>query len=393
MRSISITRSLRPSGVLLTAGVCVAISLGACADSRSSSNKRVMSRRVAPAQMPERGSPRETAAASLSLREREEPVRHTDIPTRPSLVTTAQLREHSIGILMDLVKNGLPEEKANALEGLRFADGRLSQVAGDALHDPAPGVRGVAALALAKARSCGLSDEVSLLLSDRSPIVRASAMLSLWRCGNRVDPTPLAAMLNSSNPRERAQAAWVLGEMGERSAVALLRDAAKQTVRRASLGANRAVDLQIAEARVKLGDDEALSEIRTALLPARNEDLEATALAAQIAGDLQDREATNALIGLVEFKDSEGKPMPPEVRLAAVAALAKLGQPKGGAIAVEYTGAAKPEIRSQAVLALGVMRNPEYLPTMEKMLDDPSGQVRAAAAMAILQASDPRSGH
>jgi hypothetical protein len=49
------------------------------------------------------------------------------------------------------------------------------------------------------------------------------------------------------------------------------------------------MELQISEARVKLGDEEALIDIRAALFPARSEDLEATALAAQIAANCAPR--------------------------------------------------------------------------------------------------------
>lgn len=302
----------------------------------------------------------------------------------------AELRNRSVSVLLTLARSGTAEEKAHAIEALRFSEPDLARLAPEALLDSSPGVRGVTAMALAKSRSCAATAEVSQLLSDRVPQVRASAILSLWRCNRRVDPTPLAGMLRSKNPQERAQAAWVLGEMGEESALSMLQEAARDSMKRVSAGAARVTELQIAEARVKLGDEDALTDIRTALLPARNEDLEATAFAAQILGDLNDRGATNSLIALAEYKDNSGKMMPPEVRLAAIGALAKLGQPKGGPLAMELADHADISVRSQAAAVFGVLRSTEYLPTLEKMLDDSSGKVRAAAAMAILQTAGSR---
>jgi HEAT repeat protein len=302
----------------------------------------------------------------------------------------AELRNRAVSVLLTLARSGTAEEKAHAIEALRFSEPDLARLAPEALLDSSPGVRGVTAMALAKSRSCAATAEVHQLLSDRTPQVRASAILSLWRCNRRVDPTPLAGMLRSKNPQERAQAAWVLGEMGEESALSMLQEAARDSMKRVSAGAARVTELQIAEARVKLGDEDALTDIRTALLPARNEDLEATAFAAQILGDLNDRGATNSLIALAEYKDNSGKMMPPEVRLAAIGALARLGQPKGGPLALELSDHADVAVRSQAAAVFGVLRSTEYLPTLEKMLDDPSGKVRAAAAMAILQTAGSR---
>lgn len=310
--------------------------------------------------------------------------------TSPAGVALARLRSQAVEVLMSLVRSGSAEEKAHAIEALRFAPAELSQVAPEALVDLSPGVRGVTAMALAKSRVCTAVPELHQLLTDKSAQVRASAILALWRCERKVDPTPLAGMLKSNQPQERAQAAWVLGELGEESALPMLEEAAREALKRISAGAARVMDLQIAEARVKLGDEDALTDIRTALLPARNEDLESTALAASILGDLGDRGATNSLVYLVEYKDTAGKTMPPEVRLAAAGALAKLGQPQGGKLAEEFSHHADASVRAQSAAVLGMIRSTEYIPTLEVLMADQSGRVRAAAAMAILQTADSR---
>lgn len=60
----------------------------------------------------------------------------------------------------------------------------------------------------------------------------------------------------------------------------------------------RLLQLQLAEAMVKLGEDDQIATIRAALYPSRPEDLEATALAVQIIGQVKDRGSIDELIYL-----------------------------------------------------------------------------------------------
>jgi HEAT repeat protein len=357
--------------------LCLGLAVGACSSgpSRTARSTRSTTR------------PKTTTSAQ-SRPEAAQPTRKVAEPR----ATIADIREQATVQLVTLARNGSPEERANAIEGLRFAEGRLAGIAPDALHDPSPGVRAVTCSALAKSKVCSCADLVRPLLNDGSKMVRASAILSQWKCGRQPDPSFLAEMLQSPQPTERAHAAWVLGEMGESSARVMLAEAARDTVKRAAPTAQKILDLQIAEARVKLGDDAALTDIRTALQPTRTEDLESTALAAQIVGDLRDRPSTNALIELIEFKDDQGRAMPGEVRLSAAAALAKLGQPKGAYLAQEFLANDSTPLRAQAALLYGALGLSEHLPTLSALLNDPAPQVRIAAATAILQLSQQSPG-
>lgn len=306
-------------------------------------------------------------------------------PTQRDPAIIVQMRERALMLLSAAAGGATPEERANALEALTLAPGRLNTVIGQSLTDPNPGVRGVAAMAVGRARLRSATALVQPLLSDPSPLVRSAAIYALLRCEQPVDATPLAEMLMDSDPLVRAQAAFVLGELGEPSALGPLRDAARRSLPRASPAAVRLMDLQIAEARIKLGDDTALVDVRTALFPARPEDLEAVALAAQIAGQVGDRSSIDRLVFLTAEWDRDRRPMPAEIRLAAAASLAKLGRRQGSFIADIYRKNEQDTLRAHAAVVYGETGWPENLDVLNEMLQDPSGRVRVAAAAGIVK--------
>jgi HEAT repeat protein len=299
----------------------------------------------------------------------------------------ASLRERALTLLANTAAGGSPEERANALEALVPTPARLAAAAEPALRDDNVGVRSVAALAIGKAKAASVAPKVKPLLQDTSPFARASAIFALKRCGVPVDPTPLAGMLADPSPRVRAHAAWILGELGEASALGPLSEAQKDAPPRANPSEVRVLDLQIAEARVKLGDPAGLADVRAALFPARAEDLEAAVLATQICGQLHDTQATNRLIDLAGEKDPSGQPLPGELRMGAAMALHQLGQKQGlgSSIAREYFAGGQEALRAMAAHLMGATQQPGNLQILARMMEDPDGRVRVAAASAIVK--------
>ncbi|MBY0312271.1 MAG: hypothetical protein K2W85_09395 [Phycisphaerales bacterium] len=302
----------------------------------------------------------------------------------------AALREKALELLTNAALSGADEERANAIESLAMTPGRLSGVAETALQDRNVAVRTVAAMAVGKAQVKQLAGKVRPLLSDNSPFVQAAAIYSLRRCGVGADPTPLAGMLFDPSTRVRAHAAYILGELGDKSALGPLRDAHKQGggFGRSNGGELRVSDLQIAEARIKLGDKNAVSDIRSALFPARPEDLEATILAIQIIGQVKDAPSINRLIDLTQVRDPSGQDQPGEVRMAAAMALARMGQPHGSSIAREFFAGGSEALRAQSAHLFGETKRPENLAVLKRMMEDPDGRVRVAAATAIVKVTD-----
>jgi len=300
-------------------------------------------------------------------------------------LSDAQLREQCIGILTTALGASQPEQVGNAIEGLLQAPARLEPSLARLLTNESPAVRAIAAKAIARGKLANAAESTRPLLTDPVSIVRSAAIFALAANGLKVDPTPLATMLKTGQPRERAEAAYILGELGNTSAVTLLRDGASTPMPRADAVEARLAYLQMAEAMVKLGEDSAINEVRAALYPARPEDLEATVLAAQIIGQVKDKQSAAQLIYLTADKDPMGNPYPAEVRLQIAGSLAKLGNSRGVYIADEFAKSAKPVLRAQAVSVYGETRQREFLAKATAMINDPDGIVRIYAATAVLK--------
>jgi HEAT repeat protein len=303
-------------------------------------------------------------------------------------VARATLREKALTFLGSAAASGPPEERGNAIESLQTSPARLYPILDTALTDPTIGVRSVAAMTVGRAKLDAAAPKVRPLLNDSAPQARASAMFALRMCGEPVDLTPMAGLLNDPDLRVRSQTAFLLGELGEPSALGLLRDSARSSVAKAAPSEVRLWDLQLAEARVKLGDEGSLQEIRAALFPAKPEDLEATALACQILGQVKDQLSINRLIVLTAVQDDSKQFMPAEIRLGAAAALARMGQRQGSYIADQYRANPKDALRAQSAYVYGETRQIENLPTLAEMMNDPIGRVRVSAAAAIVKITE-----
>lgn len=318
----------------------------------------------------------------------------TSIPAEggppPDAIELSQARERAISQLERLAQHANPQVRGNALEGLLEAPGRSSEWLRRGLQDESPGVRAIALMGVGKAGRADLAEDAAFLLRDRSPWVRLGAAYALAANGDtRAMPLIARVLLESDDPRLRAQAALVLGELGNKSAVPLLREALARDMPLAPAGQRRLMALQMGEAMVKLGEQEQIQPIRAALYPARPEDLEATALAARILGEVGDHASENQLALLTARLDDRGNMLPPEVRLSAIYALAQLGRTQGDVFALAYLDDSTPAVRGLAALCLGEIGKPEHLASLEPLLADPDPAVRVHAAAAVVRLTRP----
>ncbi|MEO1008526.1 MAG: HEAT repeat domain-containing protein [Planctomycetota bacterium] len=305
-------------------------------------------------------------------------------------IERSQARERAIAALERYAGDPNPVVRGNALEGLLEAPGRASPVLRRALNDESPGVRAIALMAIGRAERASLLDDAEPLLRDPSPYVRLSAVYAM--AANRAPrqmSTLADAVLEADDPRLRAHAAVILGELGNESALPLLRQAARRPMRLADPVQLQLMRLQMGEAMVKLGDEAQVHPLRAALYPARPEELEAAALAARILGEVRDRGSVDQLILLTAKEDETGRKLPPEVRLSAVYALAEIGQPQGFFIAEEYLAHPSPQVRALAALSLGRTGQARHLPVLEGMLADADPAVRVHAAAAVVRLTRP----
>lgn len=306
-------------------------------------------------------------------------------------VDRVALRERAMKALAEAAASGDPRIRANAMEAAGLAAARNADVLRAGLKDQSQAVRSVAAMTIGESRLLTLTSEVSPLLEDPSPFVRCSAVYALVKCGQEVDRRALSlSLLDDPSTRVRSHAAFILGELGDPSALPLLRQSLRQKPTRASQIEVNLFQLQVAEALVKLGDEEQLEPLRAALYPSRPEDLEATALAVQILGTVQDKRSIDQLIYLSATRDEAGQMMPAEVRLAIASSLAKMGLKQGDFIADEFSRNQQATLRSQAAYVYGETGTPTNLGVLAAMLADSESAVRVAAAAAVVKISDDR---
>ena len=296
------------------------------------------------------------------------------------------LHDAAIDVLLRAAASTNELLRANAIEALHHAPAELEPVVRRGVVDENRGVRFVAAMTIGTFRMEHLARLLEPLLSDESLSVQASAIFGLKRCRQRVDPTPLSAMIVSDDPEVRGNAALVLGELGDPSAAPMIRQAVGKGMQRANEARVKIVNLQMAEAMVKLGLESEIEAIRAALwVPP--EQGEIVAVACMICGRLKDGRAVADLIRLAR----RGRFLQPaEVRMAATWALARIDPTRVTIdVPMEYTSIEQYQLRAQAALTLGEVADPAALPTLATMLDDPNPLVRVAAASAILQVQQP----
>jgi HEAT repeat protein len=313
---------------------------------------------------------------------------------RASVSSWAALRAHAIeasarneGLLRELAPRGLVDEN----RGVRFVTCMAISESKLLTQGAADAPRAQAALRTQAANRAQGELDVDLcvlvrpLLSDESASVRAAAMLALTRCGVDVDLTAIAGMLQDADPEVRANAYLVLGELGNRSAVPLIRESLGQGMKLVNPIRARLVDLTAAEALVKLGDEREIEPIRAALF-APPEQSELTSVACDAIGRLRD-EVSRPMLERLLGASGESKRLP-EVRLSAARALVRIGAPAAAGLAVarEYLGSTDARVRAQTAALLGEIRSPESASLLESLVRDTNPTVQVAAAASLQSA-------
>lgn len=312
------------------------------------------------------------------------------VPETLAVESNGDARASAVALLRNAAASPVPMFRANACEALNGSRPDLQTVAAPLLADSNRGVRFVAAMEVGRARIAELADAVQPLLVDESESVRAAAIYALTRLGRPVDPSPLGVMVRSDDPEIRSNAYLVLGELGNRSAIQMIRDSLGKGMRQVNPARVRIVELQAAEALVRLGEADGIEPIRAALY-APGEQSEFTALAAQQVGRLRDDGSRPILMRLIDGTGISARPT--EVRICCAAALAQISPSDGPSVAKfarTLLQDREPSVRAQAVVALGAAGGPAVVPELEGLLLDRFPQVQLAAAKAILAATSAR---
>ncbi len=303
-------------------------------------------------------------------------------------VVLADLRERAVSEIEAGVRNPDAEVRANSIEAAAKLPARMENFVALGLTDPNEGVRAVAAMSVGRSGLDRLIPATEGLVGDPSPFVRSAAIFALAKNGRPADQTPLAGMLTGEWPtRVRSHVAFLLGELGNRSAAPMLRAWGRVAPGRTANSGQAEVQLMQLQFA---GDEVSLEALRAALYPSRPEDLEATAMAVQILGQVQDRKSVDNLIYLASYKDEAGNLLPAEVRLSVAGALARMGLPQGAFLAEEYRASAIPAVRAQCAFVYGVTGGPQNLARLDELLGDGDTRVRIAAAAGVLTQDQAR---
>jgi HEAT repeat protein len=267
--------------------------------------------------------------------------------------------------------------RANAIEAMQPIPTRALPLAQLGLNDEHPAVRFAALVTIGKLRLEGMGPSAVRMVDDRSPSVRAAAMFAAHQTGQDVDISPLAGMLRSPEPGVRANAAMLLGLIGDRSALPMLQEMSRLPLHRASAEEREIVRVQVAEAMVALGNDRALDVMRAGAYSNLDE---VRVLSVQTMGRLRDRAMMASLPPMLR----DG---PIELRLAAAEALARLGSPQGLPTLLEAATHELETARAQAAFGLGLIADTRSAEALGRLLNDPSPLVRLSAAAAVLRAA------
>ena len=342
--------------------------------------KPVVAPSATPAPTKTVAKPVEPPAPQTASQTPKQPVSAPAVAAAPTLndPPEAAVANEARQILVQASSNTWAALRAHALEASIGHPSLLSEMAPKALVDDNRGVRFVACMSIAEMRDARFNPLVAPLLSDPSASVRAAAMLALARGGQRVNFTPLADMLADNDPEIRANAYLVLGELGNESAIPLIRESLGRGMKLVNPLRVRLVDLAAAEALVKLGDQKEVEPIRAALF-APPEQGELTIVACDSVRRLKDEVARPMLERIVSARGSAERS--PEIRLAACRALHALGSPAAPlAVAKEYARHPDARIRAQSTVLLGEIGSPDARALLTSLLHDADPTVQVAAA-------------
>jgi len=290
-----------------------------------------------------------------------------------------------------------PTTRAHAIEAISQTMGKAAGgILKQALRDAYPSVRFAAAMAVgelryepakevlvAMARSKGEDPSAE---PDRR--VYCAVIYALHSLGDTSHTSELGSLLFDDEKAVRANAAMVMGKMGERSGIVPLSTQLAEEQ-------DPSVQLQLVESLAMLGDPK--NAIRLEAYT-KTQYLEDRLVAIAALERIQSSRSAQVL------EDLLGSRQPPRVRVAAAGALARLGRtdPRGYKFVLRSArqpervmaetfgerGTSEIEVRSLqrlAAIALGWMDKPEAVSVLHPLLQSQDGGVRVAAAMSILR--------
>jgi len=303
--------------------------------------------------------------------------------------------------------------RAKAVEAtVDVLGGRGGELYIKALDDPSPKVRFAAAMAVGDLRYAPAKDRLLAMMNFKVPraerhySVYCGAIYALHRMGRSEHTSELGQLLVHEGGLVRANAAMVLGRLGERSAIVPLRTVCNKEDEGDDEGI--LVKLQALESMARLGDARSMATLESY---AAGQFLGKKLVALRVLGELGSDRTVMVLRSVVESPYHQ-----PQARALAAGSMARLGTVTDHAYELCLTSAGDPDgvmrtalgkaynpltagptminmLRELSVISLGWMKRPHAVDVLVGLLDDENGGVRVAAAMSILRllptSSDP----
>ncbi|QDU33209.1 HEAT repeat protein [Poriferisphaera corsica] len=323
-------------------------------------------------------------------------------------------RARAVEVVLNASRSASPFFRANAMEAAAYTGDRALPLLQLGLDDRSEVVRFAALVSIGKLADPALGKSAAAYVNDSDPSVRAAAIFAAKKCGAEVNESYLAELLNSKDARQRRNAASVLGWLGNKSAVPMLREGSWKG-RMRNPNEYEIDQIAFAEAIARLGEETALDVIRGKLYTGGAPD-ETRVYAVTVLGDLGDAKMARVFENMLNDTNMQ-------VRIAAATTLTKLGYGVGGTVLLDashYDGERVEmdiksylsqhknrednetyrrllasdkalaelagQIRGQAAFGLAMVGNAGAAQRVVAMLDDEMEQARLSAAAAMLKA-------
>ncbi|MHC4883044.1 MAG: HEAT repeat domain-containing protein [Planctomycetota bacterium] len=240
--------------------------------------------------------------------------------------------------------------------------------------DPVVPVRFSATVALGDMRCFSCENLVRKSLNDPDVNVRIAAAYSLVKLNKPQYLDQLRAAVKSSNQTVRANAALLLGKLGNRDNIRLLYEVLD------AKDSSDKVRMQAVESIARLGDAEMYRSKLWALQISKFADDRVIGI--QGMGALNTPESRNAIATMLQDDVQE-------VRLAAAEQLARLGDNRGERLVLEYFQTS-PDLNvadmanGMGVMAIGYLKNSQLNALLPNVLDSQSPYIQLLAAQSVL---------
>ncbi len=285
------------------------------------------------------------------------------------------LKPRAMIILENGLKSKAPHVRTQAIEiAARTRQKDMLPVITKLTTDPVTPVRFSATVALGDMRCFSCENIIRKSLNDPDVNVRIAGAYSLIKLNNPQYIDHLRAATKSSNQTVRANAALLLGKLGDPANTPLLYEVLN------AKDSSDKVRLNAVEAIARLGDERMYRSKLWALQISKFADDRVIGI--QGMGALNTTESRNAIATMLQDDV-------PEVRLAAAEQLARLGDNRGEELIFEYfktnPDLNKADIASQmATMAIGYLKNDQLNAFLTKALDSQSPYIQLLAAQSVL---------